>query len=1261
MKIVDRFFNSFVSSVESLRLNKILLNNVKKEVVEKSKEHLAITKEFKKGKEYFLKSQMGKPILESMENKYKKQLKDFESFCETASKKQIQLKNQSYKIYKSNPSFCILQEFDDFVPEDKFNNILINLVKGHQDGLIDSKKLISLKEYKRVDLEKGSVFVKDNRTHYSDVIVINEKNEILFLVRNKMGDFQPNKYCFPGGHVDQGEDHRYAATRELVEETGIKVESEDLVECGTYTDNKVVIHYFTIKVKKEEVNIFLEEKEHESYEWIAMENIKNYPLILNLKENLESIISIPIEFFINNNVAPSNVLYINGMFLKEEDEQLVKSLNTIYTAYRIGDISEEQYEKHIKKSHREVQPFNLYKPNGETFYGVRISENIEKSNHKYYFREGSPGNYKYYYTRDEYLKEKGKEYVESKPKQNIVEIIEKSLEDRINKVIQETEENEFKRTGRALSDYDKEMIKLSLLQDMFDAIGKYVEKTDELKNFVVDYSHKGNFTIKMNIVRDGEPRYLETEAIYAGGYNIQRLHFRYITNTDLAQKDTFLTNKYKERATKLTKLERLNEQKDYTEKAIERYEKEIAEREVMTDEEKALAGGGYDIMKNTKWEDLVKRGADKNFDYSEEVFNNQRDKQREDNIKSFNTYTGYLKSYLKAENKDLEKKNKKIEEFTQNELSDNIEKSEKIEGGLADNKTLEDIATHHKCSLKEIEDEVEIGKKVEMEHTDDLDEALEITKDHLWEIPDYYTRLAKMEKEAKKEDNIEKSKAAQIGEIRTWSGIKMKKTSDGWVPVKEKKDKIKTDEDSSNKENSNQEPEKKEYSEKELAEFAKQTSESDLKQAASGSDEKLRIAAKKELERRNIEETPKTEENSKESNVDDKVKDRDLNKYKKKQLDIILKNNPSPDEIHTWIRSEYDIKTAEEAFNESIETDESTPDFKKENMENALKEGFVTIYSSYPIRDGAFVTPSKMEAQSYAGKKDVFSKKVNLDDVAWIDGLQGQFAPINNIEESVRIEEDSKKKDEKISTDLTKKILEDKVKSLSERFIKSKNTNESLQIARYLRRIEDFKNYDVEKQINNFSQDLSITEKEIKGLFGDGEILGFVYRGSKDFEKGKGSADINILTKDMCCSRLLNFDEKKVTNEEFLLDVDLEKGKGIGSDIFINQVEQFKKLGFKTMETMACRKDESQNGYYTWARLGYDISQPSKSHEEFLNTVKDSDNKQIKDSKSLHELMSFKEGRDFWKKYGFTFLGIFDLNDKSDSIKILKAYQQSKK
>ena len=44
--------------------------------------------------------------------------------------------------------------------------------------------------------------------------------------------------------------------------------------------------------------------------------------------------------------------------------------------------------------------------------------------------------------------------------------------------------------------------------------------------------------------------------------------------------------------------------------------------------------------------------------------------------------------------------------------------------------------------------QMQMGLRVEMEHTSNKMIAEKITKDHLSEIPDYYSRLKKMEKEA---------------------------------------------------------------------------------------------------------------------------------------------------------------------------------------------------------------------------------------------------------------------------------------------------------------------------------------------------------------------------------------------------------------------------------------------------------------------------------------------------------------------------------
>ena len=93
------------------------------------------------------------------------------------------------------------------------------------------------------------------------------------------------------------------------------------------------------------------------------------------------------------------------------------------------------------------------------------------------------------------------------------------------------------------------------------------------------------------------------------------------------------------------------------------------------------------------------------------------------------------------------------------EIGEDINESELLKGGNADNKSLIQIAKKHDAKnyyhiddmVKSLKKQVEIGLPIEMEHTDDKDKAREIVMDHLWENPSYYTKLKKsdVEKETK--------------------------------------------------------------------------------------------------------------------------------------------------------------------------------------------------------------------------------------------------------------------------------------------------------------------------------------------------------------------------------------------------------------------------------------------------------------------------------------------------------------------------------
>lgn len=132
----------------------------------------------------------------------------------------------------------------------------------------------------------------------------------------------------------------------------------------------------------------------------------------------------------------------------------------------------------------------------------------------------------------------------------------------------------------------------------------------------------------------------------------------------------------------------------------------------------------------------------------------------------------------------------------------------------------------------------------------------------------------------------------------------------------------------------------------------------------------------------------------------------DTDALKERQMQVIQENNPAEDDYHTWIRSVEEIKTLQEALTdpEWAEYDEFNPDYSRAMAEEALESGEIEVFSSYPIEAGGFVTPSRMEAESYAGDGRVYSRRVPVTDVAWIDPTQGQYAPAGRARYSVEDE-----------------------------------------------------------------------------------------------------------------------------------------------------------------------------------------------------------------------------------------------------------------
>jgi len=100
---------------------------------------------------------------------------------------------------------------------------------------------------------------------------------------------------------------------------------------------------------------------------------------------------------------------------------------------------------------------------------------------------------------------------------------------------------------------------------------------------------------------------------------------------------------------------------------------------------------------------------------------------------------------------------------------------------LKPHKTVEQIAKKHRLEVSFIQKQLDMGEPIEHEHTKDHELARDIALQHLDEIPDYYTRLKKMEADAKK--HHKKFKDVKEGNLHKWFQSKSKDGKPGWVNV----------------------------------------------------------------------------------------------------------------------------------------------------------------------------------------------------------------------------------------------------------------------------------------------------------------------------------------------------------------------------------------------------------------------------------------------------------------------------------------------
>ena len=196
-------------------------------------------------------------------------------------------------------------------------------------------------------------------------------------------------------------------------------------------------------------------------------------------------------------------------------------------------------------------------------------------------------------------------------KEQILLQLEKPINDLTAQIIESEKQAYLKKVGKELNitPWMEEMIRLSLVIDLMKALQNYILPTDKLITMNWYGGAKG-IEISADIERDGVNHHFLTEAITAGGYNIQRFHYRYIVKSKMPRVNGGLATEYQNQYKKLSKIEKLEKEIENFQNRINEYQARIDELTPMSKEELIVELGKHHMyawrVNTTKWEDVDK-------------------------------------------------------------------------------------------------------------------------------------------------------------------------------------------------------------------------------------------------------------------------------------------------------------------------------------------------------------------------------------------------------------------------------------------------------------------------------------------------------------------------------------------------------------------------------------------------------------------------------------------------------------------------------
>lgn len=196
----------------------------------------------------------------------------------------------------------------------------------------------------------------------------------------------------------------------------------------------------------------------------------------------------------------------------------------------------------------------------------------------------------------------------------------------------------------------------------------------------------------------------------------------------------------------------------------------------------------------------------------------------------------------------------------------------------------------------------------------------------------------------------------------------------------------------------------------------------------------------------------------------------------------------------------------------------------------------------------------------------------------------------------------------------------------------------------------EIKYYEKTKINSNLTNEQAVQHLKASGIPYD-------FEGEAEVKEILGSIYIYADGEGLAMNRIIELEGNYIKNDYFRIEEN-SRYKGQGAQIFNNQVEEAAKQGYKYIKTSAAG-GKGYNGFYTWARLGYE-PEDYYTKNKFLPYYKKFNTKFGTNVKDFKELIGTKTGQEWWKGNGIGWNGAFKLEEGSYSRKTLKNYIDGK-